>query len=192
MLVSSDSQVKAYIKKIMSQLDKWMIGGKISKLVVVITDKDTGEHVERWQFDVSLSLTQKNLWINLINPVQVQIFNKSSKKSSSASKKATDKENAAPADPDAVAPLPEKTESEIQAEIQSIFRQITASVTFLPQLDGDCTFNVLVYADADSDVPMEWGDSDAKEIKNGEKVQLRSFSTSNHKVDTLVSYRVGD
>ena len=62
----------------------------------------------------------------------------------------------------------------------------------MPQLDGDCTFNVLVYADADSEVPMEWGDSDAKEIVNGEKVQLRSFSTASHKVDTLVSYRVGD
>ena len=93
-----------------------------------------------------------------------------------------------PSERDAELP-PEKTEKEIQDEIQSIFRQITASVTFLPQLDGNCSFNVLVYADADSDVPMEWGDSDAKEIKNGEKVQLRSFSTSNHKVDTLVSYR---
>lgn len=87
-------------------------------------------------------------------------------------------------------PPPEKSEKEIQLEIQSIFRQITASVTFLPQLDaGNCTFNVLVYADADSEVPMEWGDSDSKEIENGEKVQLRSFSTSNHRVDTLVSYR---
>jgi mitotic spindle assembly checkpoint protein MAD2 len=46
--------VKAYIKKIMSQLNKWMLGGKISKLVVVITDKETGEHVERWQFDVQI------------------------------------------------------------------------------------------------------------------------------------------
>ena len=85
---------------------------------------------------------------------------------------------------------PEKTEKEIQSEIQSIFRQITASVTFLPQLDGHCTFNVLVYADADSEVPLEWGDSDAKEIKGAERVQLRSFSTSSHKVDTLVSYRL--
>lgn len=51
-VVSADDQVKAYIKKIMSQLDKWMVGGKVSKLVIVITDKDTGEHVERWQFDV--------------------------------------------------------------------------------------------------------------------------------------------
>lgn len=54
MLVSSDDQVKAYIKKIMRQLSAWMQGGKISKLVVVITDKDTGEHVERWQFDVQI------------------------------------------------------------------------------------------------------------------------------------------
>ncbi|CAD6564749.1 MAG: Mitotic spindle checkpoint component mad2 [Alectoria sarmentosa] len=161
MLVTSDDQVKAYIKKIMSQLNKWMTGGKISKLVVVITSKETGEHVERWQFDV-------------------QIFNRPSKKAASK-------------DMNTPEPPPEKTEKEIQLEIQSIFRQITASVTFLPQLDaGNCTFNVLVYADADSDVPMEWGDSDAKEIENGEKVQLRSFSTSNHRVDTLVSYRLAD
>ena len=75
MLVSSDDQVKAYIKKIMSQLNEWMIGGKISKLVVVITSKDTGEHVERWQFDV-------------------QIFAKSKKER--GGKKGVDKENAVP------------------------------------------------------------------------------------------------
>ncbi|KAF5561146.1 mitotic spindle assembly checkpoint MAD2 [Fusarium phyllophilum] len=170
MLVSADDQVKAYIKKIMSQLDKWMVGGKISKLVIVITDKDTGEHVERWQFDVQI-----------FQPV------KKSKSSKSSSK---DQENAAPAGSAPTAP--EKTETEIQAEIAAIFRQITASVTFLPQLSGDCTFNVLVYADADSEVPVEWGDSDAKEIENGEKVQLRGFSTANHRVDTLVSYRFTD
>ncbi|KAJ0308462.1 hypothetical protein Brms1b_009602 [Colletotrichum noveboracense] len=173
MLVSSDDQVRAYIKKIMGQLDRWMLRGKISKLVIVITDKDTGEHVERWQFDV-------------------QIFGKSKSKSKSSSK-AADQENVAPggasAAPEAA---PEKTEKEIQDEIAAIFRQITASVTFLPQLAGDCTFNVLVYADADSEVPVEWGDSDAKEIENGERVQLRGFSTSNHRVDTLVSYRLAE
>ncbi|MCJ1362864.1 Mitotic spindle checkpoint component mad2 [Acarospora aff. strigata] len=167
MLVSYDDQVKAYIKKIMSQLNKWMAGGKISKLVVVITSKETGEPVERWEFDV-------------------HIFSKAVK--SKTSRKAIDKENTAPEEADA--PPPEKTEKQIQDEIQSIFRQITASVTFLPMLDGNCTFNVLVYADADSEVPLEWGDSDAKEIKDGEKVKLRSFSTSNHRVDTLVSYRL--
>ncbi|KAK4038417.1 DNA-binding protein [Parachaetomium inaequale] len=186
MLVSSDDQVRAYIKKIMSQLDKWMVGGKISKLVIVITDKDTGEHVERWQFDV-------------------QIFAKPKSKSSKSSKTtttskstqqptATDQENSTPAsEKQKEEPEKEKTEAEIQSEIAAIFRQITASVTFLPQLQGgDCTFNVLVYADATSEVPVEWGDSDAKEIANGERVQLRGFSTQSHRVDTLVSYRLAD
>lgn len=159
----------------MGQLDRWMVGGQISKLVLVITDKDTGEHVERWQFDV-------------------QIFgNRKSKKS----KGEKDKGEKAPAsankeNTDTTQEAAEKTEAEIQAEIAAIFRQITASVTFLPQLAGDCTFNVLVYADADSEVPVEWGDSDAKEIANGERVQLRGFSTSSHRVDTLVSYRLAD
>jgi len=45
----------------MSQLNKWMTGGKISKLVVVITSKETGEHVERWQFDVVTALTLERL-----------------------------------------------------------------------------------------------------------------------------------
>ena len=170
MLVSADDQVKAYVKKIMSQLDKWMQHGKISKLVIVITDKDTGEHVERWQFDV-------------------EIFG-GKKSKPSKSREAEADENGA-ANGAKVVPETNKTEAEIQSEIQALFRQITASVTFLPQLEGDCTFNVLVYADADSDVPVEWGDSDAKEIVNGERVQLRGFSTSNHRVETLVSYRLG-
>ncbi|EHK44521.1 hypothetical protein TRIATDRAFT_36067 [Trichoderma atroviride IMI 206040] len=175
MLVSADDQVKAYIKKIMSQLDKWMVGGKISKLVIVITDKDTGEHVERWQFDVQISApTKSKSKPSTTDPSHEQ---DQQENSSSANTPFADKE---------------KPESEIQAEIAAIFRQITASVTFLPQLSGDCTFNVLVYADADSDVPVEWGDSDAKEIENGERVQLRGFSTANHRVDTIVSYRLGE
>ncbi|KAJ9156255.1 DNA-binding protein [Pleurostoma richardsiae] len=171
MLVSADDQVKAYIKKIMSQLDKWMVGGKISKLVIVITNKDTGENVERWQFDV-------------------QIMGKPKGSKSKSSSKAVDQENIAPGGAATPPTPPEKTEAEIQAEIAAIFRQITASVTFLPQLAGDCTFNVLVYADADSEVPVEWGDSDAKEIEGGERVQLRGFSTASHRVETLVSYRL--
>lgn len=181
MLVSADDQVKAYIKKIMSQLDRWMQRGKISKLVIVITDKDTGEHVERWQFDVQIlasSISKKPS--KSTAPAVVDQENSSNSGGSSAAATAT-----ASADPS-------KTETEIQAEIAALFRQITASVTFLPQLAGDCTFNVLVYADADSEVPVEWGDSDAKEIVDGERVQLRGFSTSNHRVETLVSYRLGN
>lgn len=90
-------------------------------------------------------------------------------------------------------PQHDKSKEEIQKEIQAIIRQITASVTFLPTLEtGDYTFNVLVYADANAKVPSEWIDSDSKEIKGGEKVKFKSFSTNGHKVDTLVSYRLNE
>lgn len=121
----------------------------------------------------------------LSDTFQVNIFNEESKKRGSSS---GDKENSAPE----AATQVEKSETEIQAEIQALFRQITASVSFLPMLDGNCTFNVLVYADADSEVPLEWGDSDAKEVKNAEKVMLRSFSTNSHRIDTVVSYRLAE
>ncbi|RPB26077.1 DNA-binding protein [Terfezia boudieri ATCC MYA-4762] len=153
MLISSDDQVKSYIRRITTQLTRWMLAGKIKKLVVVVTSKDTGEDVERWQFDVSHTKPP----------------------TASTSQGAQEKE---------------KGEAEVQAEIQSLFRQITACVTFLPMLDGRCTFNVLVYADGDAEVPMEWGDSEAREINGGEKVVLRSWGTSSHRVETAVSYRV--
>jgi mitotic spindle assembly checkpoint protein MAD2 len=60
MLVTSDDQVKAYIKKIMSQLNKWMVGQKISKLVIVFTGKETGDNVERWEFNVQLNKPSKS------------------------------------------------------------------------------------------------------------------------------------
>lgn len=91
MMVTADDQVKAYIKKIMSQLKEWMYGGKISKLVVVITSKETGEHVERWQFDVSCVSNRSSLQLIV---AQVQIFGKGSKTKSS--KKTNDKENSTP------------------------------------------------------------------------------------------------
>ena len=141
-------------------------------------------------FSTAVDLALYSDWRRLRTFLQVQIF-KSSKSKSRSSKEGADQENAAPA-ASSGAPSGEKTEAEIQAEIAAIFRQITASVTFLPQLNGDCTFNVLVYADADSEVPVEWGDSDAKEIENAERVQLRGFSTTSHRVDTLVSYRLAE
>eukprot|EP00891_Asterochloris_glomerata_P009275 jgi/Astpho2/9275/e_gw1.00139.40.1_t len=84
---------------------------------------------------------------------------------------------------------PEKTASEITSEIQAIVRQITASVTFLPLLNDACSFDLLVYTDASSEVPTEWEESDPRYIQNAADVKLRSFTTKVHKVDTLVSYK---
>jgi|TARA_B110000977_G_scaffold178142_2_gene235425 mitotic spindle assembly checkpoint protein MAD2 len=88
----------------------------------------------------------------------------------------------------------EKSEKEITAEISAIIRQVTASVTFLPLLEEPCTFDLLAYTDADSEVPQTWEESDARNIVESgmEQVKLRSFSTNVHKVEGMVSYRAGE
>lgn len=54
MVASCDDEVKAYIKKIMDQVKKWVYGGKLSKLVVVIINKATTENIERWEFSLDI------------------------------------------------------------------------------------------------------------------------------------------
>lgn len=83
----------------------------------------------------------------------------------------------------------QKSHKDIQTEIAAIIRQITASVTFLPLLEEPCTFDLLVYTNADSAVPTAWEESDPRYISNSSEVRLRSFTTSIHKVAPAVSYR---
>lgn len=63
------------------------------------------------------------------------------------------------------------------SEIQAIIRQITASVSFLPLLEEQCAFDLLVYTDKNSEVPAMWEESDPRFIKDSAEVRLRSFST---------------
>jgi hypothetical protein len=71
----------------------------------------------------------------------------------------------------------EKPIKEITAEISTIIRQITASVTYLPLLPDACTFDLLVYTGKDVQVPTKWEESEPRYIVNSEQVKLYSFST---------------
>lgn len=75
------------------------------------------------------------------------------------------------------------------SEIQAIIRQITASVSFLPILEEQCAFDLLVYTDKNSEVPALWEESDPRYIKDSTEVRLRSFTTKVHKVDAMVAYK---
>lgn len=82
-----------------------------------------------------------------------------------------------------------KSIKDIHTEIQAIIRQITASVTFLPLLQEPCTFDLLVYTDKDVEAPAKWEDSDPCYILNSAEVKLRSFTTTVHKIDSMVAYK---
>ncbi|CCH40863.1 Mitotic spindle assembly checkpoint protein MAD2A [Wickerhamomyces ciferrii] len=60
MLITNDEDIKAYVRKIMNQLHRWVSHDKISKLIVAIISKDSGDVVERWQFDLEISTPKES------------------------------------------------------------------------------------------------------------------------------------
>lgn len=83
----------------------------------------------------------------------------------------------------------EKSDKDIRTEIQGIIRQIVSSVTFLPNIEDACTFDMLAYTSVESEVPANWGESDAQLIHNPQNVKLRTVDTAVHKVEAMVSYK---
>jgi mitotic spindle assembly checkpoint protein MAD2 len=51
------------------------------------------------------------------------------------------------------------------------------------------TFDILVHADLDAEVPATWLDTENRLIKQAACVDLRKFSTVVHQVSTSVYYR---
>ncbi|KAF9932123.1 Mitotic spindle checkpoint component mad2 [Mortierella alpina] len=178
MLVTTSVEVKSHMREILKQVEAWLMACKVEKLILAIKSKETMAVLERWQFDIQNSKDQATTGTTQQNSLSDPAF-------SSASSPAT-------ASLSTPTPKPEKSEQEIQSEIQAILRQITASVTFLPMLDEKCTWTILCQTEVDAEVPATWSDADPHLVHNAEQVRLRSFSTNIHKVDAMVAYRLHD
>jgi len=172
-LLSTDEGLLSYLNNVMKQMNSWLLDGSVQKLVVVVTGIDSGETLERWQFHVDVDKENDDL------PAAVDENDVPNRQPQQSSSSTTTKKN-------------KKTVKEIHDEIQAIIRQITASITFLPLLNEPCSFDLLVYTKADAVVPQKWHDSDPRYIMNSSEVKLRSFTTSIHKVDTMVTYKEVD
>ncbi|KAI5950311.1 MAD2 [Candida margitis] len=163
MVINNDDDVKNYISNIMQQLKKWIYGKKITKLIVVIVSTSTGESIERWEFNIE-------------------------------TKDDDDRDNNNNGPTENGEQGEKKSKNDIQKEIRAIIRQITSSVSYLPILkDDEHTFNVLVYTDKDTNVPIQWcdtnGDGRILEGENVDDIDFASFSTDKHTVKTSVSYK---
>ncbi|XP_034938405.1 mitotic spindle assembly checkpoint protein MAD2A [Chelonus insularis] len=155
-LMSTDNKIKAFLDKILGQVEEWLLQQKVEKIVLVISNVNTREVLEKWDFKVDYE---------------------GKLKSDDGSKASV---------------LPEvgtKDVQTIQKEIREVIRQITGTVSFLPLLDCPCSFDILTYTVPDCGIPQEWDETEPVFIANSQEVQLRSFSTSLHKMDTVVSYK---
>ncbi|KAL1131768.1 hypothetical protein AAG570_011381 [Ranatra chinensis] len=86
-------------------------------------------------------------------------------------------------------PVGNKDLKTIQKEIKNVLKQICATVSFLPLLDSPCAFDLLIYTVPDAEVPDNWDETGPCFIANSQELQLKSFSTSYHRMTTVVSYK---
>mmetsp|Transcript_21505 Transcript_21505/g.33145 ORF Transcript_21505/g.33145 Transcript_21505/m.33145 type:complete len:254 (+) Transcript_21505:283-1044(+) len=194
-LTSTDAGLLNYLNQVMGQMESWLLESHVQRLVVVVTGIDSEETLERWQFNVHVEEddededekdgssthgssphdnNDENQRLNT-NSSTTTTTTKSKSKSQSSKKGTTS-----------------KSIKQVHNEIQAIIRQITASVTFLPLLNEPCSFDLLVYTNKEASVPKKWEDSDPRYIMNSQEVKLRSFTTSVHKVDSMVTYKEKD
>ncbi|CAH8431032.1 unnamed protein product [Dicrocoelium dendriticum] len=82
-----------------------------------------------------------------------------------------------------------KSIAAIQSEIRHVMRQIVASNTLLPVLDTSCTFELLIYTKKNADIPDGWEQSGPQYVSDSTELKLRSFSTTVHRVEHMVSYK---
>ncbi|CAL1676960.1 unnamed protein product [Lasius platythorax] len=153
---SRDEKITSFLNIVLGQIQEWLIQRKVQKITLVITNVNTKEVLEKWDFKVDYE-DQKANGINS----------------------------------NVKADMPEETKDmkTIQKEIREVIRQITGTVSFLPLLDCLCSFDILAYTVPDCNIPNQWDETQPVFIANSQEVQLRSFSTSIHKMDTIVSYK---
>ncbi|KAI9321033.1 HORMA domain-containing protein [Dichotomocladium elegans] len=160
LLVTTNDELKAYIDQVVDQVRIWLNTSKISKLILVIKSRETGDVLERWQFDIEIERQQEQP-----SPIV-----------DSASLQQDSYE------------LDEKTKTQIRAIMRQIAASVTflpeldpddCTINILVHTDQDVNVPTTW---GDSDPKLIKG--------GGEHVRLKSFSTSVHKVSALVAYRM--
>ena len=211
-LTTTDDGLITYLNNVMGQMEEWLLDGDVQRLVVVVTGVDSGETLERWQFNVAVDEKSKDKEKDKGKDGAMDVDTNENDASVSVT-------NASEASGKVG-----KSVKEIHNEIQAIIRQITASVsllvpsycfffnllicsrlitpacfrllffkvTFLPLLNEPCSFDLLIYTNKDATVPQKWEESDPQYIMNSQEVKLRSFTTSVHKVESMVTYKEAD
>ncbi|XP_057337875.1 mitotic spindle assembly checkpoint protein MAD2A [Microplitis mediator] len=155
-LMSTDDKIKTFLDTVLTQVEEWLLQRKVQQVTLVITNVNTKEVLEKWDFRVDYE----------------------------GKVESGDGNN-----PSGLPEVGTKDVPSIQKEIREVIRQITGTVSFLPLLDCLCSFDILTYTVPDCGIPKEWDETQPVFIANSQEVQLRSFSTSIHKMDTIVSYR---
>ena len=115
-LTTTDSGLLSYLGNVMSQMASWLTDGDVQRLVLVVTGIDSGETLERWQFNVLVD-DDSNVKVSKIMGNAENLSQNVVLKSHASDGEGSEKARGS------------KTVKEVHDEIQAIIRQITASVS---------------------------------------------------------------
>ena len=126
-LTSTDQGLLTYLRQVMTQMTSWLTDGDVQRLVVVVTGIDSGETLERWQFNVCV----EDGGVEKVSSMGVV------GKNENVSHNVVNSENILSGD-NVKGDCGPKTVKDVHDEIQAIIRQITASVSQGIVLAGAC------------------------------------------------------
>lgn len=145
-------------------LPEWVAANQVEKISMIITNAHNREVLECWEFKVeNESVTKANGTTNGNGDVEKS---------------------------DAKNPISTKDLNRIQSEIRDVMRQISATVSYLPLLDCICSFDILVHTLNECQIPENFNETAEVQIQNAQVVELKSFSTGLHKMQTIVNYKM--
>lgn len=150
-----------------SPLPEWVASNQVEKISLIITNAHNREVLECWEFKVeSDGVTGNGTTSN--GGGGLPEVDKSDPKN----------------------PVSNKDLHRIQMEIRDVMRQISATVSYLPLLDTICSFDILVHTLDGCEVPENFNETADVQIQNAQAVELKSFSTGLHKMQTIVNYKM--
>ena len=133
-------QVQKFLSDILAQIKDWLVQGRVKKLVVVLNSVETREVLERW-----FHLVVQAAWPLFLKQVGVQNWErKGGGKGCRGSSQGGEEDQGGDQGCHQVRGKPKICEQK-QYQEELFYRQITASVTFLPLLDCLCSFDILIY-----------------------------------------------
>ena len=122
-LTTTDQGLLSYLKSVMTQMESWLTNDDVQRLVVVVTGLDSGETLERWQFNVCIDDGSGGVEVSVAAGGKNN-ENVSHNVVSSSGEESGDKTMTKNSTQQGT-----KTVKEVHDEIQAIIRQITASVS---------------------------------------------------------------
>lgn len=165
-LLTQDLGLEKYIETVLSQVKEWLNSGTITQLVIAIVARESKITLERWVFDINLTLPPQ--------PTE-------------------EDPEPAPIPPKPEAEIQAEIRAIIKQIISSnTFLPTLQEPTYFTVLayTNDNPSSVT----PEANTPALWVESDSMAIENGksQQVRLKSFDTKIHKIDAMVEYRHGN